>query len=98
MMPTTCPNCSSNYFTKFGTRESKLQRYRGKDCGYRFTGHTIVRKRDTYYKTKALQLWLERLTYVGIGMLIGFSGDTISKWLRPYVKKLKPLGLDNRGL
>ena len=98
MKPSCCPNCSSIRFTKFGTRNGKLQRYRCKDCLYRFTDETIVRKRDQYYKTKALQLWLEGLTFIAIGHLIGFSDDTIGKWLRPYIDKLGPLQLDRRKL
>lgn len=98
MRPTCCPNCSSIRFTKWGTRNGKLQRYRCKGCGFRFTGETIVRKRDTYFKTKALQLWLEGLTYVAIGNLIGYSDDTVSKWLRPHVKKLEGLRLDRAKL
>ncbi len=91
MKPNSCPNCSSTHFTKYGTREGKLQRYRCKKCNYRFTGETLVKKRDTYYKTKAVQLWLEGLTYKAIGHLLGFSDDTVSKWLKPYIKKLEPL-------
>ncbi|MCH7534919.1 MAG: IS1 family transposase [Bacteroidetes bacterium] len=98
MKPTNCPNCSSTRFTKFGTREGKLQRYRCLDCRYRFTGETIVRKKDTYYKTKALQLWLEGLTYIAIGKLIGFSDDSVAKWMKPYVEKLEPLRLDRKKL
>lgn len=98
MKPNSCPNCSSNRFTKYGTRDGKLQRYRCKKCNYRFTGETIIKKRDTYYKTKAVQLWLEGLTYIAIGHLLGFSDDTISKWLKPYIKKLEPLQLDRKKL
>ena len=63
-----------------------------------FTGETILRKKDRYFETKALQLWLEGLTFLAIGHLLGFSDDTISKWLRPYVKKLEPLQLDRKKL
>lgn len=97
MKPEKCPNCNSKTFVRNGKRVNK-QRYLCKQCNYRFTGETILRKKDRYFQTKALQLWLEGLTFIAIGHLLGFSDDTVSKWLKPYIKKLEPLQLDRKKL
>jgi len=97
MKPEKCPNCNSTTFVQNGKRGNK-QRYLCKQCNYRFTGETILRKKDRYFEVKALQLWLEGLTFKAIGHLLGFSDDTIGKWLKPYTKKLEPLQLDRRKL
>ena len=57
-----------------------------------------MKKMDTYFQTKAVQLWLEGMTYVGISNLLGISDDTIGKWLKPYVEVLEPIRLNGRGL
>lgn len=58
-----------------------------------------MKKMDTcYFLTKAVQLWLEGMTYIGISNVLGVSDDTISKWLQPYVNVLEPIRLEGRGL
>ena len=86
-----CPNCDdSSKVIHFGKRNGK-QRYKCKTCGYRFQEHSTLRKIDTYFQAKAVQLYLEGLSFRGISSILGVHEKTISRWLEPYEKSLAPL-------
>ena len=57
-----CPNCDSETTIKSGVISNR-QRYKCKSCNYFFTVDKIGKKIDDYYVNKALQLYLEGLTY-----------------------------------
>jgi transposase-like protein len=83
----SCPKCQNNQITKSGIINSK-QRYLCKKCNYFFTVNKIGKKIDDYYVTKALQLYLEGLSYREIERIIGVSHVTISNWVKSFnVKK-----------
>ena len=83
----TCPKCQSTHIIKSGVINSK-QRYLCKKCNYFFTVNKIGKKIDDYYVTKALQLYLEGLSYREIERIIGVSHVTVSKWVKTFnVKK-----------
>ncbi|WPO80439.1 transposase-like zinc-binding domain-containing protein [Flavobacterium sp. KACC 22761] len=82
-----CPKCQSDYIIKSGIINNK-QRYLCKKCNYFFTVNKIGKKIDSYYVTKALQLYLEGLSYREIERVIGISHVTISKWIKAFhIKK-----------
>jgi len=82
-----CPKCQNNHIVKSGVINNK-QRYLCKKCNYFFTVNKIGKKIDDYYVTKALQLYLEGLSYREIERIIGVSHVTISNWVRTFnVKK-----------
>lgn len=62
MVVDLCPNCSSNTYVKSGIVKDR-QRYKCKKCGYFFTVNKVGKKIDSYYVNKALQLYLEGLSY-----------------------------------
>ena len=68
----SCPNCSSTNFVKAGVVKNR-QRYRCKDCNYFFTVGKLGKQIDDYYVNKALQLYLEGLTYREIERILGVS-------------------------
>lgn len=78
-----CPSCSSEEFTKAGIINGR-QRYRCKSCGYYFTVGKLGKKIDDYYVNKALQLYLEGLTYREIERILGVSHVSIMNWVRKY--------------
>jgi hypothetical protein len=83
----TCPKCQGNQITKSGIINSK-QRYLCKKCNYFFTVNKIGKKIDDYYVTKALQLYLEGLSFREIERIIGVSHVTVSNWVKSYnIKK-----------
>ncbi len=83
----SCPKCQNNHIIKSGVINNK-QRYLCKKCNYFFTVNKIGKKIDDYYVTKALQLYLEGLSYREIERIIGVSHVTISNWVKMFnIKK-----------
>ncbi|GGE07829.1 IS1/IS1595 family N-terminal zinc-binding domain-containing protein [Psychroflexus salis] len=78
-----CPQCQSSQLVKSGII-NKRQRYKCKNCNYNFTVNKIGKKIDQYYVTKALQLYLEGLTYREIERIIGVSHVSVMNWVRKY--------------
>ena len=82
-----CPKCQNSKIIKSGIVNNK-QRYRCKKCNYFFTVNKIGKKIDSYYVTKALQLYLEGLSYREIERILGVSHVTISNWIKAFnIKK-----------
>ncbi|MEM1002945.1 MAG: helix-turn-helix domain-containing protein, partial [Bacteroidota bacterium] len=90
-----CPNCGSDQYIKSGIVNNR-QRYKCKSCGYYFSVNKIGKKIDDYYVNKALQLYLEGLTYREIERILGISHVSIMNWVkkynvkRPYNSKYHP--------
>lgn len=78
-----CPNCSSEKFTKAGIVQGR-QRFKCKECLYYFTVGKKGNRVDDYYVNKALQLYLEGLSYREIERLLGVSHVSVSNWVRHY--------------
>ncbi|WP_107039709.1 IS1/IS1595 family N-terminal zinc-binding domain-containing protein [Brumimicrobium mesophilum] len=86
-----CPQCQSKNVVKSGVINEK-QRYKCKDCGYHFTVNKTGKQIDMYYVTKALQLYLEGLTYREIERIIGVSHVSVMNWVKKYnINKVKDL-------
>jgi len=79
----TCPNCSSQKFTKSGIIKGR-QRFKCKQCSYYFTVNKSGKQIDNYYVNKALQLYLEGLTYREIERLLGISHVSVMNWVKKY--------------
>lgn len=78
-----CPNCQSTRFTKAGILKER-QRYKCKSCGYFFTVGKLGKQIDDYYVNKALQLYLEGLTYREIERILGVSHVSVMNWVKKY--------------
>lgn len=78
-----CPQCQSEEVIKSGIINDR-QRYKCKSCGYNFTVNKLGKQIDQYYVTKALQLYLEGLTYREIERIIGVSHVSVMNWVRKY--------------
>ena len=87
-----CPKCQNSKIIKSGIIKER-QRYLCKLCNYFFTVNKIGKKIDDYYVTKALQLYLEGLSYREIERIIGVSHVSISNWVKEFKIK-KPLQLN----
>ena len=82
-MQNQCPKCSNMQVSKSGIINDK-QRFYCKNCNYYFTVKKLGKQIDDYYVTKALQLYLEGLSYREIERIIGVSHVTISAWIKKY--------------
>lgn len=78
-----CPNCSSEQYIKSGIVNNR-QRYKCKNCNYFFTVEKKGKRIDDYYVNKALQLYLEGLTYREIERILGISHVSILNWVKKY--------------
>ena len=78
-----CPKCACADAVKNGKMNGK-QRYKCKSCGYFFTVNKLGKRIDDYYVNKALQLYLEGLTYREIERILGISHVSIMNWVKKY--------------
>ena len=67
-----CPKCSSENFIKSGVVKGR-QRYKCNQCNYNFTVVKEGKNIDAYYVVKALQLYLEGVSYREIERLLGIQ-------------------------
>ena len=79
----TCPNCASQQCIKSGIVNER-QRYKCKKCNYYFTVEKMGKQIDSYYVNKALQLYLEGLTYREIERILGVSHVSVINWVKKY--------------
>ena len=82
-MPDTCPKCQQHNVVKSGIVKER-QRFRCRDCNYFFTVRKLGKQIDDYYVTKALQLYLEGLSFREIERILGISHVTVSSWIKKY--------------
>lgn len=82
-MENQCPKCNNQNVSKSGIIKGK-QRFFCKNCNYYFTVKKLGKQIDDYYVTKALQLYLEGLSYREIERIIGVSHVSISSWIKKY--------------
>lgn len=92
MKISNCPRCYSTEIVKSGIIK-KRQRYRCKKCNYFFTVNKIGKKIDNYYVTKALQLYMEGLSFREIERILGISHVSVSNWVKEF-KVRKPAHKD----
>ncbi len=83
MQVEACPNCGSDNYIKSGIVNNR-QRFKCKSCNYFFSVNKIGKKIDDYYVNKALQLYLEGLTYREIERILGISHVSIMNWVKKY--------------
>lgn len=84
MQDLQCPDCASvAKITKSGIIQGR-QRYKCGSCGYHFSVHKAGKQIDQYYVIKALQLYLEGISYREIERLLGVSHVSVMNWVRKY--------------
>lgn len=78
-----CPSCESPKTIKSGIIKDR-QRYHCKTCGYHFTVQKRGKQIDAYYVVKALQLYIEGVSYREIERILGVSHVSVMNWVRKY--------------
>ena len=89
-----CPRCKSDFNIRSGVVNNR-QRYKCKKCGYFFTVNKLGKQIDSYFVVKALQLYIEGVSYREIERLLGINHSTVIKWVKKYRIKA-PENLDYR--
>ena len=83
MKQIACPKCQSQELIKSGVIK-KRQRFRCKKCAYSFTVLKEGKKIDPYYVIKALQLYIEGVTFREIERILGISHVSVMNWVKKY--------------
>lgn len=78
-----CPRCQSHQIVKSGVVKER-QRFRCNNCNYNFTVAKQGRQIDQYYVIKALQLYLEGVSFREIERLLGVSHTSVMNWVKLY--------------
>lgn len=87
----SCPKCQSEKVVKSGIVKDR-QRYKCKRCNYYFTVDKMGKSINDYYVTKAIQLYVEGVSYREIERILGVSHVSVMNW----VKKFKIKRPENR--
>lgn len=82
-----CPQCDSRNVSRNGIIKER-QRFKCKDCNYNFTVGKIGKSIDSYYVIKALQLYIEGVSYREIERLLGISHVSVMNWVKKYQVKI----------
>ena len=85
-----CPKCTSVEKTKDGVVKGK-QRYKCKECGFRYTVASGSKAKPLYIKKLALQLYLEGLGFRSIGRVLEVSNVTVLNWIRSFGEQVENL-------
>jgi len=83
MVAPACPKCESKEATKSGVVNAR-QRFKCKNCGYHYTVDKVGREVNSYYVVKALQLYMEGVSYREIERLLGVSHVSVMNWVKKY--------------
>ena len=83
-----CPKCKSENLCKDGIVKDK-QRFRCKECNFRFTVEHIGK--PELLKRNALILYLEGLGFRSIGRYLKISHVAVYNWIKEYGEKLDEL-------
>lgn len=78
-----CPKCNAEKVVKSGVVKDR-QRYKCKRCSYYFTVSKIGKQIDNYYVIKALQLYIEGISYREIERILGVSHVSVMNWVKKY--------------
>lgn len=83
MKQIACPQCQSEDIAKSGVVKGR-QRFRCRSCNYHFTVLKQGKNIDPYYVIKALQLYIEGVTFREIERILGISHVSVMNWVRRY--------------
>lgn len=78
-----CPKCDSENIVKSGVVGGR-QRFKCKKCMYYFSVNKIGKEIDKYYVVKALQLYIEGISFREIERILGVSHVSVMNWVKKY--------------
>lgn len=81
-----CPKCESEKIVKSGIVGGR-QRFKCKKCSYFFSVNKLGKAIDKYYVVKALQLYIEGISFREIERILGVSHVSVMNWVKKYKVK-----------
>ena len=94
MKQINCPRCSGEDIMKSGVVKGR-QRFKCRNCSYFFTVLKGGKQVDPYYVIKALQLYIEGISYREIERILGISHVSVMNWVKKY-NIIPPINYDYR--
>ena len=86
-----CPKCDSKNFVKSGIIKER-QRFKCKSCNYYFTVQKLGKRIEGEYVIKALQLYLEGISFREIERILNVSHVSVMNWVKTYnIKRPKTI-------
>jgi transposase-like protein len=85
-----CPKFKSDEKTKDVVVKGR-QRYKYKDCDFRYTVASGSKAKPLHMKKLALQLYLEGFGFRSIGRVLGVSNVTVLNWIRAFGEQIEVL-------
>lgn len=85
-----CPKCESSKHVKDGIVKNK-QRYKCKECSFRYTVLKKSTEKPLHLKRLALQLYLEGLGFSSIGRVLNVSNVSILNWIKAFGEQVENL-------
>ena len=82
-----CPKCKCTEHNRDGIVRS-LQRYKCKQCNYRYTVEKKSNLKSDETKRLALEMYLEGLGFRSIGRILKISYGTVFKWIKEWGEKV----------
>ena len=82
-----CPKCNSTEAVRNGIINQR-QRFRCRQCNYNFTVDKVGKGISTDYVIKALQLYIEGVSFREIERLLGISHVSVMNWVKKYQIKV----------
>jgi len=83
-----CPKCKSSNYVKDGIVQDR-QRYRCKDCNYRYTVAEKSDVKSAGIRRLALEMYLEGLGFRSIGRILRISYGTVYSWVKKWGGKVE---------
>ena len=83
LMIDKCPKCAGETFSKAGLIADK-QRFKCKDCGYHCTVGKDGKSIDPHIVKRALQLYIEGMSYREIETVLGVSHVSVMNWVKKH--------------
>lgn len=85
-----CPRCSSDKRNKDGFVKG-VQRYKCKECSYKYTVELKSTAKPKSMKKQALHLYLEGLGFRSIGRILDVSNVSVMNWIRSFGEEIASL-------
>ncbi len=92
-----CPRCSSENRNKDGFVKG-VQRYKCKDCKYKYTVELKSTAKPKSMKKQALHLYLEGLGFRSIGRFLGVSNVSVLNWIRSFGEEVQELKSESQEI
>ncbi|MFT4204379.1 MAG: IS1 family transposase [Chitinophagaceae bacterium] len=92
-----CPKCGNDKYNRDGFVKG-VQRYKCKNCAYKYTVELKSTAKPKSMKKQALHLYLEGLGFRSIGRFLGVSNVSVLNWIRSFGEEIASLRTESEEI